>query len=84
VYSPITTAKVPTINANFKATALTRIIYDILRWTGETPDHILARLEPFFAAKTAKVEGYICANPTAAKAIEDYGFRTTSQCGLGV
>jgi phosphate transport system substrate-binding protein len=84
VYSPVTTAKVPTINASFKATTLTRIIYDILRWTDETPDHILARLEPFFAAKTAKVKGYVCANPTATKAIEDYGFLTTSQCGLGV
>jgi phosphate transport system substrate-binding protein len=84
VYSPITTAKVPTINASFKATTLTRIIYDILRWTDETPDHILARFEPFFAAKTAKVKGYICASPTAIKAIENYGFLTTSQCGLGV
>ncbi|HYZ56485.1 MAG TPA: substrate-binding domain-containing protein [Streptosporangiaceae bacterium] len=83
VYSPITTAKVPTINKAFSATHLTRTIYDILRWTSATPDHILSRLEPFFASAHAKVKGYACANPTAIKDIEDYGFLTVSTCGVG-
>jgi ABC-type phosphate transport system substrate-binding protein len=66
--SPLTTAKVPVINKGFKVTGFTRTIYDIVRWA-KTADHIPAYLERFLSRK-----GYFCSNPTAVKAIEDYGF----------
>jgi ABC-type phosphate transport system substrate-binding protein len=77
VYSPVTTAKVPTINASFKATKLTRTIYDVVRYTSTTSDHILARLQPFLAKA-----GYACSNKTAIAAIESYGFLTEASCGI--
>ncbi len=79
--SPITTAKVPTINKGFKATGFTRTIYDIVRYATATPDHIPAYLEPLFAAKTAAVPGWFCTSPTAAALLQDYGFLTISTCG---
>ncbi len=81
--SPVTTAKVPTINTAFKSTGFTRTIYDIVRYSATTPDHIPAYLERFFAGAHAKVKGYLCASPTAAAAIKDYGFLTISTCGVG-
>jgi ABC-type phosphate transport system substrate-binding protein len=79
--SPVTTATVPTINKAFKTTGFTRTIYDILRWTSSTPDHIYARLDPFFGSKARN--GYVCSNPTAIKDIENYGFLTIATCGSG-
>ncbi len=79
--SPVTSAKVPTINTGFKSTGFTRIIYDIVRYSTTTPDHIPAYLEPLFAAKTAKVKGWFCTSATAAALIKSYGFLTISTCG---
>ncbi len=81
--SPITAATVPTINKAFKSTHFTRTIYDIVRYSATTPDHIPAYLERFFASAHAAVPGYLCASPTAAAAIRNYGFLPISTCGVG-
>jgi ABC-type phosphate transport system substrate-binding protein len=73
--SPITTAKIPTINKGFKATGFTRTLYDIVRWAS-TKDHIPAYLEPILSRT-----GYFCHNSKAVKAIEDYGFLPAATCG---
>ena len=78
--SPVTTAKIPTINTAFKKTTLTRTIYDIVRWA-PTADHIPAYLNRFFGPKAAG--GYVCSNKTAIAAIADYGFLPTVTCGSG-
>jgi ABC-type phosphate transport system substrate-binding protein len=79
--SPVTTAKIPTINPAFKTTTFTRTIYDIVRWTAGTRDHIPAYLEPFFGSKAAR--GYVCSNKTAIAEIADYGFLPAATCGSG-
>jgi ABC-type phosphate transport system substrate-binding protein len=82
VYSPLTTAAVPIINKAFKATGLTRTIYDVLRYiSGSTPDHIAPLLEPIFAPKAR--HGYLCSSPVATAAIKSYGFLTITNCGNG-
>jgi ABC-type phosphate transport system substrate-binding protein len=78
--SPVTTAKIPTINTAFKKTTLTRTIYDIVRWA-PTGDHIPAYLNRFFGPKAAG--GYVCSNKRAIAAIADYGFLPTVTCGSG-
>jgi ABC-type phosphate transport system substrate-binding protein len=78
--APMTSAKAPVINPKFPS-EFYRTLYNILRWTSETPTHIYERLEPFFDSSHAGVKGYLCSNSTAIKAIEDYGFIPTSACG---
>jgi hypothetical protein len=75
--SPITTAKIPTINKAFKSTGFTRTLYDIVRWAS-TADHIPAYLEPILSRT-----GFFCHNASATKAIEDYGFLPAATCGSG-
>ena len=69
-----------TINPKFTPDFI-RTLYDVVRYSTTTKDHIPAYLEPFFASKHAKVKGFICSNPKSA--IEDYGFLPTPLCGLG-
>jgi ABC-type phosphate transport system substrate-binding protein len=69
--SPITTAKVPTINTSFPS-AFFRTIYNVVRGTKS----ISPRLVGLFGPK-----GYLCTNPTAKKDIVDYGFLLDSKCG---
>lgn len=73
--SPLTAAKVPTINKAFKSTGFTRTIYDIVRYAN-TSNHIPAYLNKFLGRT-----GYFCANKTAKTLLEDYGFLTTATCG---
>jgi hypothetical protein len=73
--SSLTSAKVPTINKAFKATKFTRTIYDIVRWEA-AGDHIPANLNRILSRT-----GYFCANSTATKAIESYGFLPALTCG---
>jgi ABC-type phosphate transport system substrate-binding protein len=73
--SPVTTAKVPTINAAFKKTGFTRTIYDIVRYAN-TANHIPAYLNKFLGRT-----GYFCSNKTAIGLLKDYGFLTTATCG---
>ena len=77
--SPVTAAKVPTINTAFKKTGFTRTIYDVVRWTAGTPGNLPKALVPFFGSKAAK--GYVCSNKTAIAEIADYGFLPTASCG---
>jgi ABC-type phosphate transport system substrate-binding protein len=79
--SPITAAKIPTINPAFKSTTFTRTLYDIVRYTAKTPGNIPAALVPFFGDK--KAGGYLCSNPTALAEIVDYGFIPSKTCGDG-
>lgn len=79
--APLTTAKVPTINPNFTP-VFVRTLYNILRYTTTTKDHILSRLEPFFGGAHAAVKGYLCST-AGAKVIANYGFLATPACGSG-
>lgn len=71
-----------TINPSFSATFFNPI-YDVVRFSGSTPDNIPSYLEPLFAASTAKVKGWACSNKTAITDIKHYGFLTTPLCGIG-
>lgn len=51
-------------------------LYNVVRWTKSTKDHIPAYLEPFFS-KT----GFLCKSKLAQKDITDYGFINTATCG---
>jgi ABC-type phosphate transport system substrate-binding protein len=73
--SPLTTAKIPTINKAFSATHFTRTIYDIVRWVA-AGDHIPATLNPVLSRT-----GYFCHNSKATKLIENYGFLPALTCG---
>ena len=73
--SPITTAKVPTINKNFKSTGFTRTIYDIVRYN-TTKAPIPSDLQRILSRT-----GYFCANPTATTAIASSGFLPALTCG---
>jgi hypothetical protein len=69
-----------TINPLFSPTFL-RFVYDVVRYSTSTRDHIPAYLEPFFGSAGAKVKGWFCTARAARTAITDYGFLTTPQCG---
>jgi ABC-type phosphate transport system substrate-binding protein len=69
-----------TINPLFSV-AFQRFIYDVVRYSAGTPDHIPANLEPFIASASAKVKGWFCTAKTARTAIINYGFLTTPLCG---
>jgi ABC-type phosphate transport system substrate-binding protein len=76
--SPVTTAKVPVINPKFPS-GFFRTLYDVVRWTAVTKDHIYKRLEPFFSSKA--MHGFLCSSPIATKDIVDYGFIPSATCG---
>jgi ABC-type phosphate transport system substrate-binding protein len=73
--SPITSAKIPSINAAFKSTGFTRTIYDIVRYVA-AGDHIPAVENPILSRT-----GYFCKNAKAKTLIEDYGFLPAATCG---
>jgi ABC-type phosphate transport system substrate-binding protein len=74
--SPVTTSTSAAVtNPKFPA-QFYRTLYNILRYTTQTTDHIYQRLEPFFS-KT----GYLCTNKTAKANIQAYGFIVTPACG---
>jgi len=73
--SPITSAKIPSINKAFSETGFTRTIYDIVRWTAKG-DHI-----PATEDKILGHNGYFCADSKATTLIEDYGFLPALTCG---
>lgn len=76
--SPITTAKVPVINPKFPA-GFFRTVYNIVRWTSKTPDHIYQRLGAFFSSRTR--HGFMCTSAIASRDIRAYGFIPTATCG---
>jgi ABC-type phosphate transport system substrate-binding protein len=71
-----------TINSGFSP-IFVHTIYDVVRYSTSTKDHIPAYLEPFFASAHAKVKGWFCSSKTAKTAIADYGFLPSPLCGLG-
>jgi ABC-type phosphate transport system substrate-binding protein len=85
--SPLTTAKVPTINPSFSP-VFQRSLFDTVRYDPNTTDHIPGgeagspgglNLETFLGST-----GYLCTNATAKKDIIDYGFLNKwklSTCG---
>jgi hypothetical protein len=63
---------------------LIRTLYDVVRYTSSTKDHIPAYLEPFFASSRAKVKGWFCSSSKADADILDYGFMLDPAfCGIG-
>lgn len=66
-----------TLNPKFAA-AFVRTVYDVVRFSTATKDHIPAAQESIFGSK-----GYFCTNKTAKTDIAAYGFLTTPLCGLG-
>ena len=78
--NPTTSAAVPVTNPKFPSTFY-RTLYNVLRWTGQTSDHIASRLEPFFASSHSKTKGFLCTSPIAAKDDVAYGFIPTNLCG---
>jgi ABC-type phosphate transport system substrate-binding protein len=73
--SPVTSAKIPSINKAFKSTGFTRTIYDIVRWSA-AGDHIPAYLNGLLGHS-----GYFCSNAKAKTLIADYGFLPAATCG---
>jgi hypothetical protein len=66
------------INPGFPANFF-RTVYDIVRWSASTPDHLWPGLGKFFSAKSRG--GFLCTSPTATKDIVNYGFIPTAICG---
>jgi ABC-type phosphate transport system substrate-binding protein len=64
------------INPKF-APSFQRIVYIVVR-DAATADHIPAYLEPFFAARSAKIQGWTCSSPVAGNDITAYGFLALS------
>jgi ABC-type phosphate transport system substrate-binding protein len=74
------TGAIQTINPLFSPTFL-HFVYDVVRYSASTPDHIPAYLEPFLASARARVKGWFCTARAARTDITDYGFLTTPACG---
>jgi ABC-type phosphate transport system substrate-binding protein len=70
-----------TINPGFSPTFL-RTVYEVVRYSGSTPDHIPSYLEPFFASASATVKGWTCNSAAARTDIKHYGFLPSALCGL--
>jgi ABC-type phosphate transport system substrate-binding protein len=73
--SPLSSAKVPTINPKFPK-SYWRTLYNVVNYATGTKDHISKKLEGIFGST-----GYLCKSPAAKKAIVDYGFVVTPLCG---
>lgn len=71
----------PVINPAFTPT-FTRLLFEVVKFSTATSDHIPAYLEKFFGAK-----GWVCTNTTAKTDFRHYGFRvltagtTAGDCG---
>lgn len=71
-----------TINPNFTAN-FKRLVYNVVRYAGGTPDHIPGYEEKFFASATAAKVGWFCHAYRAQTDLKNYGFLNTPQCGVG-
>lgn len=76
------TGKSTTINPRFTA-AFVRTVYDVVRYTAGTRDHIPGYLERFFASKTASTKGWVCNSSKAHSDLINYGFLPSPLCGIG-
>jgi ABC-type phosphate transport system substrate-binding protein len=62
------------VNSNFSP-MFQRVIYNVVRFSGSTTDHIPSYLEPFFGAANASTKGWVCTNAKAKTDLKNYGFR---------
>jgi hypothetical protein len=69
------------INTGFSANFI-RTVFEVVRYSAGTPDHIPGYLEKFFASSTATKKGWVCTNSTAKTDIRNYGFLVTPFCGV--
>jgi ABC-type phosphate transport system substrate-binding protein len=69
--SPITSAKVPTINPSFPSSFF-RTLFDVVRGTASIDPRLVGLLGP---------KGYVCTNKTAKQDIVNYGFLNDPHCG---
>jgi ABC-type phosphate transport system substrate-binding protein len=75
VYAPTVTVKgVGVTNPAWRKTAFERTLYDVVRWTSGTVQHIPGYLEKFLGPK-----GYFCGQ---GKVLAAYGFEPFSGCGV--
>ena len=63
------------ISSGFTA-AFVRTLYEVVRFSASTGDHIPAYLEPLFGAS-----GWACTSPVAKADLRDYGFTVLPSCG---
>jgi|SRR5215472_7112818 len=70
------------INSTFDPNYM-RTIYDVVRYSTSTADHIPASLEKIFASSTAAVKGWACTSSRAKTDLRNYGFLVTPFCGVG-
>jgi ABC-type phosphate transport system substrate-binding protein len=63
------------INTGF-TTAFQRTVYEVVRYSASTSDHIPAYLEPLFGAN-----GWVCTSPVAKADLRNYGFIVLPSCG---
>jgi ABC-type phosphate transport system substrate-binding protein len=63
------------INTAFSS-AFVRTLYEVVRYSAATADHIPAYLEPLFSAS-----GWVCTSPTAKQDLVNYGFILLPSCG---
>lgn len=61
------------LNPNFPS-VFQRTIYNVVRYSASTADHIPAYLEKFFAASTSATKGWVCSSAKAKTDIQNYGF----------
>jgi ABC-type phosphate transport system substrate-binding protein len=73
--SPLSSAKVPTINLSFPSKFF-RTVYNVVNYTVGTPDNISTKLEAIFGHN-----GFLCKSAIAKKQIVNYGFLVTPTCG---
>jgi ABC-type phosphate transport system substrate-binding protein len=64
------------INSSFPAT-FQRTLYDVVKYSTTTTDHIPSNMESLFGAS-----GWICTNSTAHTQLKHYGFLLHATCGL--
>lgn len=77
----------PAINGTVKVSTrfdplFQNTIYDVVRYSSSTADHIPGYLEPFFAAPAAATPGWACSNAKAQTDIKSYGFLLIARCGV--
>jgi|SRR5215469_2538751 len=69
------------INSSFSPSFI-RTVFEVVRFSSSTANHIPSNLEKFFASSTNTVKGWVCTNSTAKTDIRNYGFLTTPFCGV--
>ncbi len=69
-----------TINARFNP-LFVRVVYDVVRYSATTADHIPSYLEQIFASAHARHTGWLCSSRIAQRDEANYGFLLFPFCG---